>query len=246
MASDVRTEPRIDVTPAVSDSPPDPQSAEVQKLLELAEKLQDRCNRGSRNTQLVIALAILIAAGALMSTAVAWHDLGTLLFPLLIAGFAVAAIFYLYIAALRPLQVSGKHDRRALNEVVRILRESVPPVIRKQNWSMLQIADFKIRLSRFDIGPLDTNHGSLFPETVDELFSRVEGLWHLDYSFGAEDARIDREGRYYYRRQDNIEELAFILQLQEYEPVEGRRDLEERLVPNRRKPAGSMQLRTSR
>jgi hypothetical protein len=75
--------------------------------------------------------------------------------------FAVAGGALLYVAIielytrpnLRKLQRLQRRDRRALSDLLSLLREVEPSLMKDEEWSPLDRAQFKIRLARFDIDP---------------------------------------------------------------------------------------------
>jgi hypothetical protein len=235
VASDERSTPREDDRgqkhpdtnlcnkTAVVDTQRHGESGEVFQLLSLAEKLQEQCSAASQRLMMyylvTVVFGILLVGGFVtdfidppkyaQSIGLLWY----FLVGVLVVG---AGLFAAYIYVVRPIRTRKAHDARALNEVVRILRESVPPIITAQEWSMLQIAEFKIRLSRFEIAPSEPFSVSSLPANPNDVFTRLAGNWHLDYSTGEEDIRIDEQGNYYYSR-GIAEELVFTLSLQEFD-----------------------------
>jgi hypothetical protein len=208
---------------------PDSQTKEVYQLLELAERLHEQINVFSQRIFYIYLSSILIF-GIIVAIFITLYSssndiirkqfgTGVALFINLSLLILMTIILFtlFYVKIIRSIKLLRKYDERSLNEVVRILRESVPPIIKKQNWSMLQIADFKIRLSRFEIGPSESFHIPVYTKEYSDLFAKIKGLWHLDYGFGSENLRIDGEGNYYYCTK-NVEELVFTLDLEEYVP----------------------------
>jgi len=128
---------------------------EADKLLRLAEELQDKCEQYERRLWMLVAICLMMtvfaAAGASLAIALPKDSFyRTLLTP---GGILVAiAPFYLYYVIART---SGplRRERRALHSIVDMLRGLEKGIAEKNNLSTLERAEFRIRLSRLDIGP---------------------------------------------------------------------------------------------
>jgi hypothetical protein len=133
---------------------------DIEKLLTLAEELQDKCDQAdmsvkrSRMWQIIftvissIGVVILLLWGSSQSKHFTfWMGIALLTF----------VIIYINIGGFENfIQHSKSHksrDQRALYQIVELLREIEGALARKGNWSTLDRAQFRIRLSRFDIGP---------------------------------------------------------------------------------------------
>jgi hypothetical protein len=130
---------------------------ESEKLLRLAEELLDKCEQYERRVWMLLIMgASVITAEAVFSgylipsiphdsvyrtLAIAFSSL---------CGFATGASL-VYISARIRRQAS--RERRALNSIVDMLRDLEKGIAEKNNLSTLERAEFRIRLSRFDIGP---------------------------------------------------------------------------------------------
>jgi hypothetical protein len=129
-------------------------SDELRRLLDLAETLQDEYESGVRRLvvwRLYQALSVvlsLVAAGVLL--ALNGHD------KVLLASTAVVVglIYVGMIEVLLRTRGIARHiarDRRALRQVVDLIREVEQASAVAERWPPLQRAEFRIRLSRFDI-----------------------------------------------------------------------------------------------
>jgi hypothetical protein len=141
-----------------------PVMGESERLLKLAEDLQSMCEKTSesirryeRRGQTTAVVGLAVAVTVSVSTWTYLH--GTAIAVPIAVGFIV----FLLVVALAPW-VSGKgdlaglksrlrRDERALFEVVALLRETQDKLAESEGWGKLQQAEFRIRLSRFDIRP---------------------------------------------------------------------------------------------
>jgi Flp pilus assembly protein TadB len=123
---------------------------ELNDLLELAERIQASYEGASRMEtllRLLEAVLVVVAAGALVFAVDSSELLGV--------GTGVALASIAYVLALDTLFVQRyrrrtRRDRHALLEVLDLLRE-LEGVSLVDTWTPLQRAEFKIRLSRFEI-----------------------------------------------------------------------------------------------
>ena len=136
---------------------------ESDKLLSLAETLQEKCEQHDRRWWLLTAIHVSIFlpcfAFALYFIFRAlpfrledlvyngWMWGALLAFLYLVAGTAYA--YYMRERIDRKLA----RERRALHSIVDLLRDLEKGIAEKNNLSSLERAEFRIRLSRFDIGP---------------------------------------------------------------------------------------------
>lgn len=67
--------------------------------------------------------------------------------------------------SLEDLQSRLRRDERALAQLVAILRESQQAFAEEEQWSVLEQAEFRIRLARFDIGPTDASVPQMVSQT---------------------------------------------------------------------------------
>lgn len=145
----------------------EPSVEDFEKLLELAEDLQKERDRerkaldsSTQRTLIVVCILALLAAGFLYvfstdSVLPPWTQAAyvALFFAsVATAGIVLAREFGRRRSVLRDLRAS----ERALYETVGLLRETEHAF--SDDWSVLQKARFRIRLSRFAIGPDDAWH----------------------------------------------------------------------------------------
>jgi uncharacterized membrane protein len=130
---------------------------ESEKLLRLAEELQDKCEQYERRVWMLLLIgATLIVLLLMFSNYLVsafppdsvYRTLVTFL-PYLYFSATGASLTYMY-ARIRRQAV---RERRALHSIVDMLRGLEKGIAEKNNLSTLERAEFRIRLSRFDIGP---------------------------------------------------------------------------------------------
>jgi hypothetical protein len=133
---------------------------DADKLLRLAEDLQEKCERNERRFMIVIVMVLCTTMTAVGITLAAsnYRDQSRSTSPWHMGAALVAAsyalIFTLYaIDSLSKLRRTIRRDRRAYFEIVDMLRELERYFGRKGSNSRLERAEFLIRLSRLDIGP---------------------------------------------------------------------------------------------
>ena len=124
---------------------------EFDDLLDLAERLQEKCDRdGQRVSFYRTFQAALVLYGvigiALFATTMSFSPtrMSFIAFGVLYA----AGSEYLIV---RKVLVRRNHDRRALSEVVELLRSTERSVAKDVGFSALERARLRIQLSRFDI-----------------------------------------------------------------------------------------------
>lgn len=130
---------------------------EADKLLRLAEGFQDKCEQYERSLWMLLAIGVgmfgaFLLAGAYLSSAVPDDSVYRgWIWPLglfyLIADFAL--VYWMAEKIRRKLA----RERRALLGIVDMLRGLEKGIAERDNLSTLERAEFRIRLSRFDIGP---------------------------------------------------------------------------------------------
>jgi len=129
---------------------------EIDGLLKLAEELQDKCDSMSRRIdQSRVFQFAFIAIGISAVLFGLWIlTITTLLNRTLLGG--IVFLSFLYVGAfeflIRRIKQRSEPDRAALAEVVELLRETGSGIAEAENWSALDRAEFRIRLSRFGIG----------------------------------------------------------------------------------------------
>jgi len=133
---------------------------EVEKILSLAEELQDNCERYSYRismfrivefTTILLGITIL-----LFFFKVNEFDIVNFygLLSVLVSIFIILASFIYTIEYIivRNYIKSRRRDSRALYEIVEMLRELGEVQGKNEGWSELDRAQYRIRLSRFGIG----------------------------------------------------------------------------------------------
>lgn len=129
---------------------------EFDDLLDLAEKLQENCDRGgqrllfNRMVEAAALLGVVVGSGII---ATGTHSSDPIAIALLVAYVACVGLFvtnneYLKV---RKILVRTKRDHRALSEVVELLRSTERSMAKDEGLSVLERARLRIQLSRFDI-----------------------------------------------------------------------------------------------
>ena len=130
-------------------------SSEVDKLLSMAEDLRDRGDGLQRRISLCRMAGLFVVSMALGFGVVAaanWSA-STVAAAGIVAGFACAGIYVLFgqRGLVGTLMRRRDEEARALSQIVALLRESEAALAEQQDWSTLDRAQFRIRLSRFGI-----------------------------------------------------------------------------------------------
>lgn len=130
---------------------------DAEKLLRLAEGYQDKCEQYERSQSMLFALGMSTIAAVLIAafyvTPILPDDsIYRRLAPYFAISYFVAALVFTSWMAERMRRKIAR-DRRALHGIVDILRGLEKGIAEKDNLSTLERAGFRIRLSRFDIGP---------------------------------------------------------------------------------------------
>ena len=150
------------------DLPPQSKTAELEELLHYAEALQDACDMRAAKIASVRAasftLGTLLMSGSVGATWLFGPAEGIVV--AIIAGATIfGLIFLLSEYVVRSVLRQQRRDRRALREVVFILREVEPSLAEEQRWSTLERVNFRLRISRFEIGrPAET-----LSQTIEEV-----------------------------------------------------------------------------
>ena len=61
-------------------------------------------------------------------------------------------VLFAELSAINVVKQRLKRDQRAMENIIELLRETEGVIAKKDAWSALERAHFRIRLSRFDIG----------------------------------------------------------------------------------------------
>lgn len=138
---------------------------ESDKLLRLAEGLQEKCEQYERNWWLQVAVHSSMFLLCLASTfyftihAVLSRQEDAVLNGWMWASAAALALLYIIVGTIYLGYARARIDRqlarekRALHSIVDLLRDLEKGIAEQGNLSTLERAAFRIRLSRFDIGP---------------------------------------------------------------------------------------------
>jgi uncharacterized membrane protein YcjF (UPF0283 family) len=130
------------------------------ELLTIAEKWQDQCDEAETHISrtrfreiLVLAFVIPLAiGGTLWISDLASHNNGWIGMIISLV-FGIAVYIWSCEIEIRRIQRLKSRDQHALHDIVELLREIVGILAKKQEWAPLERMQFRIRLSRFDIGP---------------------------------------------------------------------------------------------
>ena len=148
---------------------------ELRSLLELADELQvtlDQEVTRASSTWLIAVGGAILAVAAVVIVAVLEGGLAVaVVAPVLVAAAAgYGSLAQIFIR--RPLLRRARRDERALSEVVRLLRESLGVIERRDDWSSFKRAEFRIRMARFqDTGDLPSARGGA---SRDDIVGSVE------------------------------------------------------------------------
>jgi uncharacterized membrane protein YhaH (DUF805 family) len=128
---------------------------EAEKLLKMAEELNEKSERTERRLYMY-AFMVVTTIFAIFSMLFTFQEL----FNYPDNPFLVVLIFFytgtlIAAGSLLVMRVMKrrKRDQRALYEIVDMLRELEHSMMEREQISQLERAEFRIRLSRFDIGP---------------------------------------------------------------------------------------------
>lgn len=136
---------------------------DLENLLKLAEELDEKCSKAISNIRkvrilqviaVIIPLIILNRNMFFLFTDLSLIEkLGVIAINLFIFLFSIFLFQTLFINDFKK-QFSA--DKRALTEVLQLLRETSNSIAEQENWSVLSRAEFRIRLSRFDLGKYES------------------------------------------------------------------------------------------
>lgn len=129
-----------------------PAAHEVDRLLALAEELDDKVRAVERRIDAYQLLSALLAVSSLVVAAFAM--LGRFELPATFSVLGIAYILLTIVMLWRVIRTTSRRieaDRRALREVLAVLREFEQVVAHREQWSPLQRAEYRIRLSRFGV-----------------------------------------------------------------------------------------------
>ncbi len=130
---------------------------DLEKLLKLAEDLDAKSQQEERQLLLHLSIAAACIPGLLVLSLwlVGMESLDRPLKYALVTGAGVYCSIFIPLASQLVWRAYKNlaRDRRALTEIVDMLREVEYTIAHREQLSALERAAFRIRLSRFDIGP---------------------------------------------------------------------------------------------
>jgi uncharacterized integral membrane protein len=139
--------------------PPSLVLPQFDKLLKMAEDLQEKCDvfvvRRTRFLMINIAgilIVILACVFAVTNTSLETKSFAFFAGVLMISSFACINMV-LTKNMMYAMNRQEKRDRKALFSIVDMLREIEPIIAEKEELSTLEHAEIRIRLARLDIGP---------------------------------------------------------------------------------------------
>jgi len=127
---------------------------DLEKLLNLAEDLKEKCDKTKNR---IIDYKILQTAFAIVF--MLWTSWGLFYLSLkptylvIIIGlfFCISAVFAFQHILINGARKKYLGDKSALSEVLQLLRETSNVISEQEKWSVLSRAEFRIRLSRFNL-----------------------------------------------------------------------------------------------
>lgn len=123
----------------------------VEKLLVAAESLQERVDRSEFRLDFVntaLGSSFFILAGVLLYLVLKYSNVSWLA-----VGLPIALSWLLVFGTMvRRGKIRLQRDKRALDEIVKLLRETEQVISIQEMWSPFERAQLRIRLSRFDAG----------------------------------------------------------------------------------------------
>ena len=134
---------------------------EIDKLLKMAEELQAKCEELDRNWFFngIQGVTLIVLALTASIYFIFTYSLGSN-YPILVPSIAVSylsiVVTFCYLSQSR-LSRSYSRDRSALLSIVDLLREVLPALTDSAKLSVLERAEIRIRLGRFNIGTGKSN-----------------------------------------------------------------------------------------
>lgn len=137
---------------------------EVEKILSLAEKLQENIDRYSNGISMfrVVEITTILLGITILLFFLKVNEFeivkSYVLLPVLVSIFIISALLYTieYIIVRNHIK-RRRRDSRALYEIVEMLRELGEIQGKNEGWSELDRAQYRIRLSKFGIGDSDSD-----------------------------------------------------------------------------------------
>jgi hypothetical protein len=125
---------------------------DMEKVLDLAEESQMRVERHSRLIAMMRAMSVMLVV-----LAIGFVVYLSMIFPRqsplwIVPAISVAYAVFIELSLTSRLVRRRKRESRALYEIVSLARETIEGVAEREDWPVLRKMEFRIRLSRFDIG----------------------------------------------------------------------------------------------
>ena len=127
---------------------------DLEKLLSLAEDLKEKCDKTkNRITYYRILQITFVITFMLWTFWVLFYNLTENKYLVVIAGLSgsILAIFSFQYVLINDDRKKYLGDKSALSEVLQLLRETSNVIAEQEKWSVLSRAEFRIRLSRFNL-----------------------------------------------------------------------------------------------
>jgi hypothetical protein len=131
---------------------------DLREILALAEELQSKLDIYSvrlllnRVIQASLIIVFSLIGGGLSQTLWVKNSPDMAHFIYVLLGVICSIYVIAFEFSIRRYRRTVQRDRRALDSLVSLLRETEESIAKRNQWSSLQKAEFKIRLSRFEIG----------------------------------------------------------------------------------------------
>ena len=137
-----------------------PEKQDVDRLLELAEKTKEKCERLQQRIRHLsfwqVGVAATYSCLGLSLVVKNYSNLPSISEMIAFGSFAVLAfifiVFYTLGGEKRQCERVLGVEKLALEETVGLIREVEPLISQKEGWSLLKRAEFRIRISKFGIG----------------------------------------------------------------------------------------------
>lgn len=127
---------------------------DLENLLKLAENLKKECDREINRIRVYRSLQISGAIIVLIITFYIYYKNFQIdfLFLIVICGLvALAFVVIIYQLIINDIRKQHLADKLALTEVLQLVRETSNIIAEQEEWSVLSRAEFRIRLSRFNL-----------------------------------------------------------------------------------------------
>ena len=131
--------------------------ADLENLLNLAEELKEKCDKAKNRIKIYrifqITSIILGLSGTYFSVFYSFKDFVTSKYVALFIGlfFSIFITISYQLYIIKDIRNQYLADKLALSEVLQLLRETSDIIAEQEYWSVLSRAEFRIRLSRFNL-----------------------------------------------------------------------------------------------